>query len=202
MVLLRQGRYILNNINKIIEIGKTCGGYVIGKAIAARGISTVYLSRMLKSGALTRLAPGIYLLNGYPEDEFYTVSLRYAEAVFSHRTAMYLNELTNRQCEYIEVNFPINYNNAHIEKVKFYRMRKEILDLGKITVKTPLGHEVKSYNIERCICDLFYYDDFDIEDKSYAIKVVDKSKIDYDKLFSYAKIMQVLPQVKSIFEVI
>lgn len=190
------------NINNIIKIGKSNGGYVTSCEVNENKIPTAYLSRMTAEKTLRKLSYGIYILDGYPEDEIYTVSLRYTRAVFARYTALYLNGMTNRQIERIEANFPAAYNTSKVQNIKCYKPCRELYELGISKVKTPLGHEVKSYNIERCICDLFYYDDFDIEDKSYAIKTLDKSKIDYDKLFSHAKIMKVLPQVKSVFEVI
>lgn len=190
------------NIDKIILIGKLNGGYITSREVNESGIPTVYLSRMTNDKILYKVSYGIYLLNGYPEDEIYTISLRYNKAVFARHTALYLNGMTNRQIERIEANFPAAYNTSKVQTVKCYKPCRELYALGLTVTKTPLGHEVRSYNIERCICDLFYYDDFDIEEKSYAIKIVDKNKIDYDKLFSYAKTMKVLPQVKSVFEVI
>ncbi len=192
----------MNYIDKIILIGKENGGYVVGKNITSKGIPSIYLSRLSKQGVLRYLARGIYILSEYPEDEIYTLSLRYTMAVFSRRSALYLNGMSNRQLDQIEANFASNYNASNIQRIKAYRIDKELYELGQTCVKTPLGHEVKSYNVERCICDLFYYDDFDIEDKAYAIRAIDKSKIDYDKLFFYAKNMKVLSQVKSVFEVI
>lgn len=192
----------MNYIDKILSIGKANGGYVRGKDLSERGIPRVYLSRLNKRDVLRCLAQGIYILSDYVEDEIYTFALRYSKASFSRYTAMYLNGLTNRQLECIQANFPVTYNTTKIQGIKCYQPCKQLYELGQATVTTPLGHMVKSYNIERCICDLFYFDEFDIEDKSYAVKVIDKSRLDYDKLFSYAETMKVLPQVKSVFEVI
>ncbi len=189
-------------VDEIIKIGEINDGYITSREVNARGIPTVYLSRMVTDRIINKLSYGIYILNGYPEDEIYTAALRYNRAVFSRRTALYLNGITNRQFECIEANFPAKYNTSKVQGMKCYKPCDELYELGKVLAVTPLGHAVKSYSIERCICDLFYYDDFDIEDKSYAIKAIDKNKINYDKLFSYAKIMRVLPQVKSVFEVI
>lgn len=189
-------------INKIIKRGEANGGYVLGWEIEEGTNPRVYLARMVKQGILSNLSQGIYLLSGYLEDEIYTYALRYNRAVFSRHTALYLNGMMNRQLEYVEANFPRNYNTARICEIKCYRTSDELYELGETVAITPLGHKVNSYNIERCICDLFYYDDFDIEEKSFAIKSVDKSKLNYDRLFAYAKKMKVLSQVKSVFEVI
>lgn len=190
------------SIEKIIQIGKADAGYVTSREATAKGISTVYLARMVADKMLRKLSYGIYILDGYPEDEIYTVGLRYNRAVFARRTALYLNAMTNRQLECIEANFPAKYNSSKIRGIKCYKPCAELYELGQVSTATPLGHTVKSYNIERCVCDLFYYADFDIEDKSYAIRSIGKSKMDFDKLFAYAKAMKVLPQVKSIFEVL
>ncbi len=188
--------------NEIIKWGKAHGGYVVCRELPNISGVRMSLSRMVKRDAANRLAQGIYLLSGYPEDEFYTLSLIYEKGVFSRHTALYINGISNRQLEYIEANFPRNYNTMQITNIKCHRVSDEIYWLGQTIVATPLGHNVKAYNVERCICDLFYYDDFDIEEKSFVVKAADKTKLDYDKLFAYAKQMKVLPQVKSVFEVL
>lgn len=188
--------------DQIMQIGISNGGYVTCYEVIAHGIPTVYLTRMIRDKVLTKLTNGVYLLDGYVEDETYTFFLQYKKAVFSRRTALYLNDMTNRRLEYIEANFPSNYNTAKISALRCHRVAGQLYEMGKTVVSTPFGHKVNSYNCERCICDLFYYDDFDIEEKSYAIKSVEKTKIDYDKMFAYAKQMKVLAQVKSVLEVL
>ncbi|MCI9405281.1 MAG: hypothetical protein HFJ22_07685 [Clostridia bacterium] len=192
----------MSYIDDIIEMGQADCGYVISRNVKERGIPTVYLTRMVDGGMLNQLTNGIYILPRYMEDEFYTCFLRYRRAVFSRRTALYLNGITNRQLECIEANFPAGYNTTKIDGIRCYRICNDLYELGQTTAVTAFGHTVPVYNIERCICDLFYYDDFDVEEKGYVIRCVDKSKIDYDKLFAYAKQMKVLPQVKSVFEVL
>lgn len=192
----------MQNFGEIVKMGKTNGGYVICSEIKQCSNPRVYLSRMVKQGFLNKISQGIYILNGFPEDELYSYALRYNRAVFSRHTALYLNGMTNRQLERIEANFPRGYNTEKIREIKCYRTSQELYELGQIDALTPLGHKVKSYNIERCICDLFYYDDFDVEEKAFAVKTIIKADIDYDKIFEYAKRMKVLAQVKSVFEVI
>lgn len=189
-------------IDAIIRIGEADGGYVTSRGLKEKGVPTVYLTRMVNAGMLCKLAEGIYILPKYMEDEIYTTALRYRRAIFSRHTALYLHGITNKQIECIEANFPARYNTTKIQEIKCYRLSKDLYELGQITVVTAFRHIVNAYSIERCICDLFYCDDFDIEEKGYAIRAIDKSKIDYDKLFAYAKRMKVLPQVKSVFEVL
>ena len=192
----------MNYKEKIIGIGHSNNGYITVDWVRKFNIPTIYLSRLVAAKEISRLYNGIYLLNGYQEDEFYTNSLRYENVVFSRRTALYLNGLTNRQLEIVEGNFPKNYNTSRITNMKCYRVNEPIYSLGKTEIKTPFGNIVKTYDKERCICNLFLYDDFDNEEKSFAVKSYKASGVDYDKLFEYADTLGVYTQIKSIFEVI
>lgn len=187
---------------RILDVGLSNHGYITLDSIRKQNIPTIYLSRLEKAKEITRLCKGIYLLNGYQEDKFYTNSLYFSNAVFSRRSALYLNGLTNRQLETIEANFPYNQNTSRIITMKCYRVNETLYSLGKTEVKTPFDNIVKTYDKERCICNLFLFDNFDNEEKSFAVKAYKACGIDYDKLFEYADKLGVYTQIKSIFEVI
>lgn len=40
------------------------------------------------------------------------------------------------------------------QKVKVYRVKKELLELGVVNLESPEGNFVKAYNAERTVCDL------------------------------------------------
>lgn len=187
---------------KITQEGKSNGGYIMRKDIVGQGIPSVILSRMEKAGTIERVAPGIYLLEGYLRDEFYEISSRYGTAAFSRETALYLQNLTNRQLEKIEVNFPPHFNASGLKGVRCHFPGKTVYELGQTVIETPFGHKVKSYDVERCICDLFYHDFADNEEKAFVFANIDKKNLDYDKMFLYAAKLRVLPQIKAIFEVL
>lgn len=187
---------------KIINLGQKNNGYITFDFVKKLNIPTIYISRLEKTGEITKLCTGIYLLNGFAEDEFYTNSLHYSNAVFSKRSALYLNGLTNRQLEVIQANFPKEYNTSKIITMQCSRVNQLLYSLGKMEIKTPFGNTVKTYDKERCICDLFLYDDFDSEEKTFTIKSYKESDVDYDKLFDYAEKLGVHIQIKSVFEVL
>ena len=63
------------------------------------------------------------------------------------------------------------------QKVKVYRVKKELLDLGVVKVESPEGHPVKAYNAERTVCDLLRSrNNVEIQDLQSAIKEYMRSK--------------------------
>lgn len=188
---------------KVIRMASENGGYLILREAVKAGIPTAILSRMAKEKEIERVAPGIYLLPEYLDDELYEISCRYQSLAFCRGTALYLQGLSNRTLERIEANFPSHFNASRLERVVCHYPNERIYRLGLTKVKTPFGHEVKGYNVERCLCDLFYFgDDFDSEERAHALRSADKEKIDYPRLLSYAEELKVERQIKALMEVI
>ncbi len=157
---------------------------------------------MLNEGLIQKLDNGIYILNDYFDDEFYTFSLKYSKLIFSRTSALYLNGLYNKQLEYLEANFPYSYNVSKIKGLCCHQICSSKYDLGVIEIQTPAGNIVKTYDKERCICDLYLYDDLDNERIRYAISEYKRQGINHDKLFEYAKKLGIYDKIKAIFEVI
>lgn len=192
----------MNYQEKIISLAQQNNGYIITNNIEKEGIPRQHITNLVNKGIVKKLGYGVAILSNCQEDELYTLSLKYSKIVYSHRTALYLNNMTNRQLDCIEVNIPFYYNIRNSNGFKYYKVSNEKLIIGETELQTNYGNKVKSYDKERCVCDLFLYDDFDNEEKAYAVKKYREGRIDYDKLFDYAKKLRVLIQVKSVFEVL
>ena len=189
-------------IDSIYNLGQKNNGYITNKMLQENNIPTIYLTRLLKQGKIEKVEHGIYMLKDYFEDDFYTLNLKYSRLVFSKKTALYLNGLTNQQLEYFEADFPTGYNISNVKNVKSYVVSNKKYNLGISEVITPLGNKVKCYNKERCICDLFIYGKNDIEEIKYIIYKYKELGIDYDLLYTYAEILGVKEKIKTIFEVL
>ena len=171
-------------INSIYNLGQKNNGYITNKMLQDNNIPTIYLTRLFKQGKIEKVEHGIYMLKDYFEDDFYTLSLKYSRLVFSKKTALYLNGLTNQQLEYFEADFPSGYNISNVKNVKSYVVSNKKYNLGISEVITPLGNKVKCYNKERCICDLFIHEKNDIEEIKYIIYKYKELGIDYDLLYT------------------
>ncbi|MFA6843176.1 MAG: type IV toxin-antitoxin system AbiEi family antitoxin domain-containing protein [Bacilli bacterium] len=189
---------------KILEIAKQNNGYVTRKKLTENNIPTINLTRLVKEGQLIRVYKGIYLLKGYIEDMFYIYNEVYSKIVYTRETALYLNGMSNRQFTYYSAALPFNTTTPKIKNFKFFKTRKETFNLGIEQVRTSYGNLVRCYDKERCICDLFIYDDYDYdyEDRVYAINEYINNYLDLEKLYRYARRLNIYSKVKSVFEVI
>ena len=88
--------------------------------------------------------------------------------------------------------------------VNVYKVNKELYDLGVTEKKSPQGMKVKTYNLERTVCDIIKdKDSIDIEIRNKAIKKAIKSKeFNASKMFEYAKQMNIYDKVKNYMEAI
>ena len=85
-----------------------------------------------------------------------------------------------------------------------YIINEKIFNLGVTYKKSPLGMKVKTYNLERTICDIIKdKDSLDVEIRNKAIKNCIKSKeFNANKMFEYAKKMKIYEKVKNYMEAI
>ena len=186
----------------ILRICHGNNGYITNKMAMDNNIPSIYLSRMVKNNLLTRVAHGVYLEHEYLEDEFYIYYLLYPNIIFYRETALYLNGLSNNLLSDYYAVLPYECSVPKNTNLKIKRTRKETIDVGVVLIETPYGNKCKCYDKERCICDLFIYDDFEYEEKAYAIKMYKEKYLNKEKLYSYAKKLGVFKEVFNFFEVI
>ncbi len=185
----------------LIDIAKKNNGYLFYKDLKRKGIPSITLIRHERKGVFKKVSRGIYLLADQIEDPFYIFSKMYSKLVFSHSTALYLQGLSNRQFQGFEATFPHSSRIPSNTELVCHTTRTSNYKLGIQQVKTPYGNEVPCYDTERCICDIFVYEDIEYEDKMFAINQYSKN-IDYDKLYAYAKKLKVYDRVHDVFEVV
>lgn len=132
------------------------GGLIRTRDAEAAGIPRKYISMMASTGKLERLSQGIYLSPNAFEDRLFRLQLRCSNGVYSHETALFLADLSDREPQISMMTVPSGYNARHLtgEPIKLFYIQRELLDLGKTTVKTPFGRTVNCYNRERTLCDL------------------------------------------------
>ena len=155
---------------------------------------------------MERISQGIYITNETWIDELYVTFLKNKEIVYSYMTSLYLHQLMEREPLVIELTVKSGYNATHLRK-KGYRVHTaipELFSLGLTTIKTPLGNIVKTYDMERTICDIVRNkEDIDIQVFNYTLKEYAKSKNKkIPVLLEYAKKLRVLKQIRTYLEVI
>ena len=165
----------------------------------------MYLSKMVEKNIIERIERGIYVTKDYEYDEYYLFQLKYPKTVFSYNTALYFYKMTERTPIKMDVSISKNYNPHRFKDiVNVYRINNELFELGIVYKKSPQGMEVRTYNLERTICDIIKdKDSIDIEIRNKAIKKAIKSKkFNASKMFEYAKKMNIYDKVKNYMEAI
>lgn len=196
------------DINEIIQnIITENNGYITGKELTERGISSIYLTRYVKKYNLKKVARGVYAVDEWIIDPYFVFQYTYHKFIFSFNSAIYLHGLGDILPNYLEVTGPINYRPFPKKKEDVFTHTdtvSESYNLGIIEVRTPLGNIVKVYDKEKTICDLIRNKDkVELEVYVKALNIYAKSKNkDVNKLMGYAKIMKIEDEVLNQMEVI
>lgn len=193
-----------SNIEIIESIIKRNNGYVTSKELTNLGIHRMYLSIMTEKGMIEKVGNGIYIDSSKIEDSYFVFSLELLNVVYSHMTALYFHGLSIKAPnDKYDITVPNNYFNYKIKEHNVFYVNKDIYELGLTEVKTPMGNNVRVYDVERCICDIIRSKNrMDLEHIKHSIKEYIKRKDkDLVKLSNYAKEMGIKEEVMNYIEV-
>ena len=183
----------------------TDNGIITAKKITEQGINRSVLGEMVKSGELIQCSRGIYMLADEWEDEFYLLQLKYKRGIFSHATALYLLGYSERVPLSFHMTFPTQYHAASLkqENVIITRVNDKNYELGIQMAVTPSGNQVRTYDLERSLCDLLRGSAEDVQNVQFAMKKYASSRQkDINKLMSYAKQLHVETKARMYMEVL
>lgn len=98
------------------------------------------------------------------------------------------------------------YSTSRLVKdgIKVFTVKRELLDLGKVSARTAFGHIIPMYNMERSICDLARNRGrFEIQDYQMAIQSYVRSRDkNLNRLMEYAKSFHVDKKIREYMEMI
>ena len=142
--------------NKLRNIIKDHDGIITTNLVEEKGIHREYLNILVEEGEIERISQGIYISPDVWEDMLYINQLKREKMIYSHETALYLHDLTDRDPLHYVVTVPQGYNSSKLREEGFrvYNIKKEWFGLGIVTKKTVFGNEVKTYDMEKTICDI------------------------------------------------
>lgn len=138
------------------RLAKANGGYLQTAEVLKNGISKTTLAKFVKEYDYERVAHGIYLSPEKWDDSMYLLQLRYPKTVFSHGSALYLLDMTDRDPLRFTVTVKTGYNAERLKKnnTRVFSIKEELFNIGIMKAKTIFGNEVTIYNPERTICDM------------------------------------------------
>lgn len=131
-------------------------GMIQTSQITELGISKTVFYQYVKENEMEQISHGVYATKDTWIDAMYLVHLRCEQAVFSHETALFLHDLTDREPVEYEITVKTGYNPSKLKEdgIKVYTIKKELHGEGVVMMQTPFGHSVPVYNMERTICDI------------------------------------------------
>ncbi len=146
----------MNAMDRISEIASEHHGVLKTSAVVEAGISKKTLAEFVKERGFERAAHGIYCDPDVWTDDMLILQLRCPKTIFSHDTALFLHDLTDREPLSYTVTAKTGYNPSHLTEagVKVYTVRKELFEIGMTDSLSPFGNRIHVYNMERTICDV------------------------------------------------
>lgn len=119
------------------------------------GISNERLRLLIKSGELERISFGVYISPDEFADKMYAAQLRRPKIIYSHETALFLHDLTDRDPIKYTVTVPTGYNATRLREdgIRVFTIKRELHEVGITRLSTMFGHEVTVYGLERTVCD-------------------------------------------------
>jgi len=131
-------------------------GILQTSAVIAAGFPKPVFYQYIRQNDLEQAAHGIYVSRDAWVDGMYLLHLRCVQAVFSHESALFFHDLTDREPSPYSVSVQRGYSPTRLKAdgITVYTVKKELYPIGITSGKTPFGHTVPTYDMERTICDL------------------------------------------------
>ena len=192
--------------NELQSVLKQNGGMVTTAQANEVGVSNERLRLLVHSGDLERVTTGIYVLPDEFADKMFIVQLRRPKIIYSHETALFLHELTDRDPISYMVTVPTGYNPTRLREDGFtvFTIKRELHEIGVTKLTTMFGNSVTVYDLERTICDcLRSRNNLDIAVVTDALKRYAKRKDkNLNKLMQMAETFKVTKLLRGYMEVL
>lgn len=191
---------------EIIKIAKENNGMITTAMVVAAGFSRGNIKYLVDKGMLEKSVRGVYILPEAWDDEIFNLQNRFKRGIYSHETALFLWDLTDRTPDKYHMTFPANYNltKPKEERIRCVQCKKALYDLGAAEVTTPGGNTVRAYSVERTLCDILRLRNcVDIQVVADAFKHYStRTDKNIPVLSEYAKILKVETKLRAYLEVL
>ena len=196
----------MNTYDKVFRLMEQHSGYLTAKDARASGVDNKVLQRMVEYGLIERASHGLYIGADVFPDQLFIAQYRCPKGIFSHETALFLHDLSDRDPLRIMMTIPAGWNSKLLSDASmvFFYSTPKYMGFGVCDVQTPSGIYVRAYNFERTLCDcLRYIDKLDRDLVLTALKRYAKHKDrDSSMLLEYASVLKIRDVVYRYLEVL
>ena len=186
---------------KVHTILKQYAGYITATQATEVGIPRRRLTEMCEAGQLCKVDRGIYASEDIWEDHMYCLQYRYGKGIFSHGTALWLHDLSDREPLRFTMTFPRGYNVSGVKSRNIIApvVKSELYEMGVIEVTSNYGNPLRVYDVERSLCDAVR------GDNAYNVELVvpamqwyaRRKRYNIHKLMQYAKALHVEAKIQN-----
>ncbi len=191
---------------EIIKMAKENNGMVTTAMVVAAGFSRGNIKYLVDKGIIEKSARGIYILPEIWDDEIFNLQNRFKRGIYSHETALFLWDLTDRTPNWYRMTFPMNYNltKPKEENIHCLQCKEGLYEIDITCVSTPGGNKVMAYSMERTLCDFLRpHARVDIQIVAEAFKrYANRSDKNIPLLSEYAKQFKVEKRLRAYLEVL
>ena len=166
-------------------------GILLSSDVRKLKIHKQYIKLLCDKNYIERIEKGVYVKKGKFVNDFFLLQQRYKTGIFSHNTALYFYNLTDRTPLKYDLTFQ---NNIRVkdEIVSSHYTKADYFEIGQTELKLQDGTTIKIYDLERTIIDILRdRNKIDLQIFNTAIngymKRKDKNLV---KLSKYAKIFK------------
>ena len=130
----------MNYRAELEELVQKQHGTILSADIDKNKIPRIYLQKMVAEGKLEKVNRGVYVSTDAIEDEMYAIQIRYSKFIFSHETALFMHNLTDRTPFEYSVTVPSGYKvvSKVAQRIKAYYIKKSGMGLELKRLRPPL----------------------------------------------------------------
>lgn len=188
---------------KIKEIVNKNNGILYSKDLEKYDIHRQYLKELEESGYLKKVFRGMYIKSDKNINEFFIMGERFQTGIYSHNTALYFYNLTDRTPIKFDMTFPSNVRMDN-EYITAHYIKSEKHLMGVTKMKLEDDTVIQIYDLERTICDIIRdKNKIDPQIFNTAMKEYSKRKNkNLNLLYKYAKVFRIENKLKQYMEVL
>lgn len=190
---------------KILELGKKNHGIITSKMVSEAGLSRKALAKLESEEEILRVERGLYVMDFGYVDDYFLLQYRFPNGVFSHETALFLLEYSDRVPSFPQMTFPYGFNSSRAKEAGIIPIiSSQNTETGIIEITRSGEMPVKLYETERTLIDLLKPKyDADKEQFLTALKrYIRSNERDITKLMDYARMFNVVDKIQPYLEVL
>ncbi|CAM3703431.1 type IV toxin-antitoxin system AbiEi family antitoxin domain-containing protein [Erysipelothrix urinaevulpis] len=186
-------------MDKLKQLAKENNGLLKYSDLLENNYSKREVGKLVENNTIRRVARGYYYHKDFTTDNMFLLQNQNNSIVYSHETAAYLHNLTDRFPRKLSMTMIHGSRIREINSFNVFYVNASVHEMGIITMKNNLGNDVVVYDKERTIFDLIRSKNrVELQVYQDSIRNYFRNKTNLNRLSQYAKELNILNEVYEI----